>query len=164
MKADLFWVEGFKLAIMPRLRGGDWLGNEVNSYRAQGVDVLVSLITEEEMFELEIEDEPALAAEAGLEFHHEPLRDRGVPEDSPATLAFIDLLASRARAGKGVAIHCRGGIGRSGTIAALVLWRLGTSVEEAFENLGKARRCPVPDTDEQRVWAQRFSERFSQGH
>lgn len=160
MKAELYWVEGFPVAIMPRPRGGDWLTDELSSLRAQGVHVLASLLTREEMLELEIADEPGLAQAIGLEFHHMPVADRTVPAGARETLGLVNLLAERARSGKAVAVHCRAGIGRSGTVAALVLWRLGLSVEQAFEALSRARRCPVPDTDEQRAWAVQIAANF----
>ena len=47
MRAELFWIEKVptgRLAVLPRLRGGDWLEDEVRSLEACGVEVLVSLL------------------------------------------------------------------------------------------------------------------------
>ena len=40
--------------MLPRPRGGDWLADEIRSLRACGVDVLVSLLTGEEVGELDL--------------------------------------------------------------------------------------------------------------
>jgi hypothetical protein len=47
-------------------------------------------------------------------------------------------------------------------IAACVLACLGTDTEAAFAAIRKARGVLVPDTDEQRQWVARFSERLVQ--
>ena len=51
MRTELFWIDGpwpGRLAIMPRPRGGDWLEEEIQSWRRSGVDLVVSLLTLEE--------------------------------------------------------------------------------------------------------------------
>ena len=62
MRAEIFWIAGViqgRLAVLPRPRGGDWLEDEVKSLRQAGVDVLVCLLTSEEMAELNIVEEAA---------------------------------------------------------------------------------------------------------
>ncbi len=61
MKTDLYWVETGstgRLATMARPRAGDWLEDEMRGLRAMHVDVIVSLLTDDEVSEL------ALGAEA----------------------------------------------------------------------------------------------------
>jgi protein-tyrosine phosphatase len=60
--------------------------------------------------------------------------------------------------GKKVLIHCRQGIGRSGMIAACLLIDSGVPVEEALQTLSSKRGLPVPETEEQRRWLERYSE------
>jgi protein-tyrosine phosphatase len=62
--------------------------------------------------------------------------------------------------GKKVAIHCRASIGRSGMIAACILVCRGIDADTAFAVISQARTVSVPDTDEQRQWVVRFSERL----
>src|ERR1043165_4672352 len=81
MEAELFWIEGpwrGRLAIMPRPRGGDWLGEEIQSWRRSGVDVVVSLLTPEEQTELNLHDEESLCRANGIEFVSFPIVDRSV--------------------------------------------------------------------------------------
>src|SRR5438445_5914218 len=52
MRTELFWIKGpwpGRLAIMPRPRDGDWLENEIQSWRRSGVDVVFSLLMADEM-------------------------------------------------------------------------------------------------------------------
>ena len=55
MLAQLYWIDaptGRRLAILARPRGGDWLEDEVRSWRGQGIDVVVSLLTPAEILSL----------------------------------------------------------------------------------------------------------------
>ena len=58
----------FKLAIMPRPRAGDWLEDEIASFKNLGYEVIVSLLTKEEEKELDLKDEMLIAREQGIRF------------------------------------------------------------------------------------------------
>lgn len=150
-------VEPHRLAISPRPRGGQWLAGDISSWRAEGVDSVVSLIESAEERDLELEHEAMLCRAAGIEFISFPIRDRGVPSSPDATASLIDWVVSDLRRGLGVAIHCRLGIGRSGLVAACVLHMLGHRDETLFPILSRARGLPVPDTDAQVAWVRRFA-------
>ena len=67
MRPKIHWIDlpaGVRLAIMPRPRAGDWLDDEVAGWRAEGIDVIVSLLEAGEVREL------GLRREAGL-CHHQ---------------------------------------------------------------------------------------------
>jgi hypothetical protein len=65
-----------RLAIMPRPRAGDWLEDEVGSWRRAGLDVVVSMLQQDEVAELGLGDESRLCAKAGLHFVDFPVPDR----------------------------------------------------------------------------------------
>ena len=82
MKSNLYWVETEapgRLAIMARPRAGDWLVDEVRALRAAGVDLVVSLLTDDEVQELELEGEAEACTVAALRFQSFPIPDRSVP-------------------------------------------------------------------------------------
>lgn len=137
------------LHTMARPRGGEWLAEELGTLVSAGVDVLVCLLTDAELTELGLGDEPDHAVAAGLELVRWPWEDLTVPATTPA-LDLARQLAARLYQGDDVVVHCRAGIGRSSVLAALVLLVLGVPVEEAWERLEEARGLPVPDTEEQR--------------
>jgi predicted protein tyrosine phosphatase len=141
-----------RLAIMPRPRAGDWLEDEIASWRSSGLDVIVSLLQPGEAAELALSQEETLCRQAGLTFLAFPIADRGVPESRAAVTNLVRSLADHLQQGRGVGIHCRIGVGRSALIAACVLVALGRSPESAWSAIEKARGLSAPDTPEQRAW------------
>jgi protein-tyrosine phosphatase len=160
MRTELYWIEGpwrGRLAIMPRPRGGDWLEDEIASWRRMGIGVIVSALTEEETGELDLTREKELSQKAGIDFIAFPVTDRGVPTSAKATLELARRLEQGLARGEKVAIHCRQGVGRAALLAACVLAASGIDPESAFNRIAVARGCPVPDTSEQRQWVVRFA-------
>jgi protein-tyrosine phosphatase len=155
MRAEIYWLPGpwrGRLGIAPRPRGGDWLADEIKAWRAAGIDVVTSLLTPEEVIELGLQGEEALAREEGLAFHAFPIPDRGVPH-SPGELAkLVARLEAALVSGKNVAVHCRQGIGRSSLLVAALLVAAGADPYEAFRRIEEVRGTQVPDTREQRAW------------
>jgi len=155
MNSDLFWIAGpwrGRLAIATRPRGGDWLEDEVSSWRRAGIDVVVSLLESNEEDELDLVDEHRAAEKDGIRFISFPIPDRGVPASVPAAMSLMTSVASALEEGKSVAVHCRQGIGRSGLIAAGILATSGMHPEQAIEIVSDARGLPVPETTDQRLW------------
>jgi len=160
MKAEIYWVPGpwpGRLGIIPRPRGGDWLAEEARAWRAAGVDVVTSLLTPEEIAELELQDEAARFRAAGLEFHALPIPDLGVPRSRADLAQLVIELEQELAAGKNVAVHCRQGIGRSSLVVASLLVSAGLDAEEAFRRVEKIRGRPVPETAEQREWVSQMA-------
>ncbi len=160
MRTELYWISGpwpGRLAIVPRPRGGDWLADEVRSWRDAGLNVVVSLLTPEEIAEFELEQEENWCQVHGLQFHSFPIPDRGVPASRAALGDLVIGLEKALGASKGVAVHCRQGIGRSGLVTATLLVAAGEAPETALACISRARRRPVPDTLEQSDWVKAFT-------
>lgn len=167
MKAEIYWVAGpwpGRLGIVPRPRGGDWLVDEIRSWRAAGLDVITSLLTPDEITELDLQEEAVRSREQGLEFHSFPIPDYSVPKSRKDLAGLVHTLEKTLESGKNVAIHCRQGIGRSSLVAASVLVSVGKNPEEAFRQIETARGRPVPDTAEQREWVEHFASEASALH
>jgi protein-tyrosine phosphatase len=159
MRAELYWIckiENGRLATMPRPRGGDWLEDEISSLKQSGVDALISLLENHENHELDLEREEACCENAGILFLSYPIRDRCIPSSGPKTRQLAQVILDLLRAGKNVAIHCRGGIGRSSVIAACVMMLSGMTSDEALLKVEDKRGCLIPDTTEQREWVKEF--------
>ncbi|MBI2803564.1 MAG: dual specificity protein phosphatase family protein [Planctomycetes bacterium] len=166
MRTELYWIEGpwrGRLAIMPRPRGGDWLEEEIQSWRRSGVDVVVSLLTHEEQTELNLRDEESLCRANSIEFVSFPIVDRSVPSSAEAFAEQVIKLAEQLANGQNIAVHCRQGIGRAALVAICLLTVSGIEPATAIERVGKARGCSVPETPEQRRWITDFAKALVTG-
>jgi protein-tyrosine phosphatase len=160
MRTELYWITGpwpGRLAIMPRPRGGDWLEDEIQSWREAGVDAVVSLLTNEEQTELSLRDEESLCRDHGIEFVSLPIVDRSVPSSAEAFSELVSKLAGRLAQGKNIAVHCRQGIGRAALVAISLLVVSGIAPAAAIDRVSLARGCSVPETPEQRQWIGDFA-------
>lgn len=160
MKTEIYWIDGMpmgKLGIAPRPRGGDWLDDEVEAWRASGVDCVVSALTPAEEAELDLQNEEAACRKHGMQFVSFPIPDRGTPLTPSLFQRALLLIAEDLQSGGGVLVHCRQGIGRSALIVASALAAAGEGPDRAFSRIERARGRPVPDTDEQREWVRRFA-------
>lgn len=159
MSDTIFWIDGprrGRLAIVTRPRGGDWLEDDMTSWRRAGLDLIVSLLTADESAELGLEREGEIAHRQGLEYISFPIADRNVPTSWEDAHKLVQQLTTRLAEGKQIGVHCRLGIGRSALLAASLLVNSAVGVGPAFERIEKARGCPVPDTPEQRLWVEQF--------
>lgn len=156
----VFWVRSVQpnLAIMPCPEGGAELESEIEALQLNGVDILVSLLMPEEEPLLNVESEAALCQQKGLRFISFPIPDFDIPTSFQEVNQLVDQLQDALLAGRKVVIHCRGGIGRSGMVAACLLIKQGISVSDSLAALRTARRCAVPATRAQADWIAKYSE------
>ena len=163
MWTKLHWVDGpwpGKLALAARPRGGEWLEDEITSWRQARVDTVFSLLTHEEEQDLDIAQEAAQAKAHGMKFLSFPILDRQVPDDETALAKALEKLEGELAAGRNVVLHCRQGIGRTGLVAACLLLTKGIDPESAVQRLSQARGTAVPETAEQRRWIDHYAARF----
>jgi len=156
---DVFWIKGqpaTKLAIVMRPRGGDWLDDEMQHFRQNGVETIVSLLEREEAAWLGLAGEWEAAERAGIMFLSYPIPDVHVPPDPAGFREFAAGLAKLLGVGRSIGVHCRGCIGRSTVTAACTLIHLGWKADDALRAIEAARGCPVPDTPEQREWILKY--------
>lgn len=86
---------------------------------------------------------------AGLAWTHLPIPDYGVPDTGFMT-GWRELdLARRLREGESWAIHCRAGLGRTGTVAALLLVENGAGAAEAIAQIRREHDAAAVETEAQ---------------
>jgi protein-tyrosine phosphatase len=159
MKTELHWIEGpwpGRLAIMPRPRGGDWLKDEVRSWRRAGVDAVLSLLTVDEVADLDLSHEEWFCELNSIQFSSFPIIDRSVPSSQGALADLTVKFTEQLGGGKNIAVHCRQGIGRAALVAISLIIRSGADLEVAIQQVSAARGCSVPETLEQRRWLADF--------
>jgi len=129
--------------VQPDAMSGPWardLAKDLQAVRDWGASALVNLLEVHEMRELQV---PHLAEAIGtsLAYFHLPIRDADIPgpdfERSWKTVGAE--LRRRLLDGEKILIHCKGGLGRTGTVAARLLVELGLEPEEAIRRIRRAR-------------------------
>src|SRR5258708_19979549 len=83
MPQNIYWISAaqpYRLAIVARPRGHDWLADEIEGLAREGIDTLVSMLTPEEATELGLMEEEGLCAEHGIKFLNFSIPDRSVPD------------------------------------------------------------------------------------
>ena len=103
---------------------------ELRHYHGEGVRVVVNLHTRAH--------DPAKLTEIGLTEVHLPVRDFTAP--TPGQLdQGVAAISHAIEAGQVALVHCRGGRGRGGTLAACYLVSQGTPVDAAIAQVRELR-------------------------
>jgi protein-tyrosine phosphatase len=160
MGTKFYWVDGpwpGKLALAARPRGGDWLEDEIASWRRAGIGTVLSLLTTDEEQDLDLSREAGAVRAQGITFKSLPIPDRGVPSSETEVAAALETIDADLASGKNVVVHCRQGIGRSGLLAACLLITKGIDPKKAVETVSAARGIDVPETAEQCSWIDHYA-------
>lgn len=131
--------------VQPGAMSGSWqrdLGLDLNAVSEWGAVAVLTLIEDHELATLEVTDMGAQVRARHMDWFHLPIPDVSVPDaafEQQWKTVGPDLM-NRLRAGFDVLVHCKGGLGRAGTIAARLMVELGVAPAEAV----KAVRCVRP--------------------
>lgn len=160
MGNEFYWVAGpwpGRLALAARPRGGEWLPDELASWKRTGIDSVLSLLTPEEQRDLDLLKEAGESQKQGLIFSSFPIPDREVPASEAKFNVALQSANEALLRGENLLIHCRQGIGRTGLFAACLLIRSGMSPSAAVDSISAARGLPIPETTQQRDWIERYA-------
>ncbi len=133
---------------------------DLRAIREWGATYLVSLLEPWEFDELRIAALPKRAAALGLRWFGLPIVDGAGPAD-----AFLDewrkvgpALCERILCGGRAIVHCKGGLGRAGTVACLLLLDTGAakSAEHAMHMVRQVRPGAI-ETHEQEQFIRGWS-------
>ena len=124
--------------------GGHWERNLATDMRVVadwGATVLVTLMEGFELDQLGVGNLGNVAEAVELEWHHLPIPDMQVPDErfERRWTHTGHVLRRKLAAGERVLLHCRGGYGRTGMIAARLAIELGMPPDAALRAVREAR-------------------------
>jgi protein-tyrosine phosphatase len=116
-----------------------------------GATILVTAMESDEMQHLGVGQLGTAATHSHLQWIHLPVTDGAVPDgrfDLVWTKSAPNMLQALNQ-GRRVVIHCRGGLGRTGVIACLLLIELGKNPQDALEIVRRSRPGTVETTEQE---------------
>lgn len=122
-------------------------------------EILVSLLERHEYEALDIANLVEAAAEAGIDMLRLEIPDVSVPKSMERCQDTVRQILSAMAEGQTVVVHCRGGLGRSGLVAACCLVACGREPEAAIARVRDARPGAV-ETSEQERFVARFAQEW----
>lgn len=139
----------------PHSHNGPWardLEADLAAIRAWGATAVVTLMEGHELERLQVPRLGEAVEARGLDWYHLPIVDVDIPEadfEIRWHYAGLRLRAALRRGGK-VLLHCRGGLGRTGTVAARLLVELGEEPARALARVRDARPGTVETRRQER--------------
>lgn len=132
----------------PYAHTGAWerdLGIDLEAVMAWGAKLVLTLVEPAELKDLKV---PLLGHEVrqrGIEWRHLPIADYSVPSRAFEEQWLTDGREIREllRDGGDILVHCKGGLGRAGMIAARLLVELGMDADEAIHSVRRARKGAI---------------------
>jgi ADP-ribosyl-[dinitrogen reductase] hydrolase len=137
------------------LNGAPWardLESDLKALRGWGANLIITLMERREFALLGVPDIDTRVAAHGMDWTHLPIPDQGVPQaafDALWPTVRADIRA-RLDTGGSVILHCRGGLGRTGLVAALVLIATGIEANEAVRVVRNLRPRAIETAAQER--------------
>jgi len=146
------------------LFGREWardLEADLDAVQHWGARLMLTLIEQDEMTLLGVPHLGERAASRGIDWRHLPIVDTMAPGEAfeqgwpTAGRTAFDTVAQGGR----VLVHCRGGLGRAGTVVACLLIEFGSSPLQAIRQVRAARPGAI-ETPAQERYVLAYRRRF----
>lgn len=135
---------------------GSWARDvdiDVATIAAWGANLVITLVTQAELDELGVAALGDVVRRHGMTWIHLPIEDYATPDEAfeaswpPASVAIHRALSGGSR----VLVHCKGGLGRAGTVAAMVMVECGDGPAVAMARVREVRPGAI-ETDDQEAY------------
>jgi protein-tyrosine phosphatase len=140
----------------PDAMTGAWrrdLDIDLDAIRNWGASLVLTLVEQKELEQLRVAglDDGVLAR--GMQWLHLPIKDYHTPSRAfeMGWVTHGAHIRHLLRSGSDIVVHCKGGLGRAGMIAARVLTELGVPPEVAIDSVRTARKGAIETLDQEDV-------------
>ena len=138
----------------PSVFGAPWardLDVDVAIIQSWGADYVLTLIEDHEFDLLKVRGLGGVVRVAGMTWIHAPIVDLGVPSEAFELRWTVvgHLLRTCLRRGGRVLVHCRGGRGRAGLMAARLMVELGQPANDAIIQVRRVRPGAIETRDQE---------------
>ncbi len=140
--------------VQPDGLSGSWkrdLRKDLHVIADAGTHTLVTLIEQHEIESLKVRDLGVMAASFGMDWIHLPIKDTSIP--SPEFEKAWEVSGAQIKdallCGDDIVVHCKGGLGRAGTVSARLLVELGEEPEDAIRSVRASRRGAIENVTQE---------------
>ena len=143
----------------PSVFGDDWqrdLDLDLDAARAWSASMVLTLVEPHELEMLQVKGLGAAVEARGMTWLHAPIKDVSIPDAKFERRWTVigHFLRSKLDKGSRVVVHCRGGRGRAGLVAARLLVEFGVEANAAIATVRAARPGTI-ETGEQEDYVRR---------
>jgi protein-tyrosine phosphatase len=140
----------------PDAATGAWhrdLDIDLDAIRDWGASVVLTLVEQNELEQLRVAGLGNAVRARGLLWLHLPIKDYHTPSASfeKGWVTHGAHIRGLLRSGSDIVVHCKGGLGRAGMIAARLLAELGMPPENAISSVRLVRKRAIETPDQERV-------------
>jgi ADP-ribosyl-[dinitrogen reductase] hydrolase len=130
--------------VQPGAMSGSWnrdLGLDLDAIAKWGAVAVVTLVEDHELVTLKVNTMGKEVRARHMDWFHLPIPDVSVPDAAfeQQWAGVAPDLMQRLRAGFDVLVHCKGGLGRAGTIAARLMIGMGVPADQAVKAVRAVR-------------------------
>ena len=148
------------ISICPGIKDGTSLVNrlerdlteDVKTISSWNAKAVLTLMEKKELERFGVANLGEVIAQHRIDWYHLPIQDMSIPDKriEENWSVISEGLRLIIKSGGNILIHCRGGLGRSGMIAALILVELGWSPEAAIQKVREVRPGAIETRDQER--------------